>query len=169
MTFVLKCASIIVRLFKRKASRMRYLALLVLVIALAASAVFAQSEAEPPVCEGAQEYYDTVDADNVVMLSTSAAISGNRVSARLRAVETIREFATSLVEGEHPDCIAVAVQWYADGINALANGLELLVDGQTTDFAIRLAKSSQLIGQWRGYMAAVGVEIVPDGENTQYR
>lgn len=149
---------------------MRLAATLVSIFALCFLPVIAQSDtAEPVVCEGAQEYYDNVDTENVVMLSTAAAIGGDRVSARLRAVEDIREFATSLVEGEHPDCITVAVQWYADGIQELATGLESLIDGQTTDFTLKLSKAGQLIGQWRGYMAAVGVEIVPDGENTQYR
>lgn len=149
---------------------MRLAATLVSIFALCFLPVFAQSDtAKPVVCEGAQEYYDDLDPDNVVMLSASVAIGGDRASTRLRAVEAIREFASAMEDGEYPDCMAVAVGWYVDAMEYLATGLEAFVDGQNGDFTVNFTKAGQLIGQWRGYMAAVGVEIAPDGETIQYR
>jgi hypothetical protein len=149
---------------------MRLVLTLSMLFVLMIAPVFAQSDtAEPVVCEGAQEYYDDLDPDNVVMLSASVAIGGDRASARLRAVEAIREFAETMTESEYPDCMAVAVDWYVDAMEYLATALEAFVDGETGEFTLGFTKAGQLIGQWRGYMAAVGVEITPDGETIQYR
>jgi hypothetical protein len=149
---------------------MRLAATIVLFLASFALPAFAQSDLVAPAeCEGAQDFYDNLDPDNVVMISTSTAVSGGRVSVRLGAVQTLRDFAIELAEREHPECVAVALDWYVEGIGNLATALETLVDGEAAQFAIQFTKVGQLIGQWRGYMAAIGVEIVPGGTATQYR
>lgn len=146
---------------------MRYLALVAIVIALAASAVFAQSEAEPPVCEGAQEYYDTVDDENAVLLYASTALSARRITDRIKAIEDLRAFSDSLLTSDYPDCIAQAVGWYSTGLTLLSNALENIVNGEQDGVIYNLAV--QYVGQWRGYMAAYGVELTDNDTSPAFR
>lgn len=146
---------------------MRYLALAALVIALATSAVFAQSEPEPPVCEGAQEYYDEVDSENTVLSFASTALTARRITDRIQAIEGLREFADSLLTSEYPECIAQAVGWYSTGLTLLSNALENIVNGEQDGVVYNLAV--QYVGQWRGYMAAYGVELTDNDTSPAFR
>jgi hypothetical protein len=144
---------------------MRYLALLVLVIALAASAVFAQSEA---VCEGTQEYYDSLKTGDDIDAIVLEAITG-RTTSRVNSIEEIKAYADELLTGDFPTCAARAVGLYSTGLTVLSMALEDYLDEDTLNGSRQNLLAVQYIGEWRGYMRAIGVEVETAGRTATFK
>jgi hypothetical protein len=147
---------------------MRYLALVVIVIALAASAVFAQSAAEPPVCDGAQEYYDSLKAGDDIDAIVLEAITG-RTTSRVNSIEEIKAYADELLTGDFPTCAARAVGLYSTGLTVLSMALEDYLDEDTLNGSRQNLLAVQYIGEWRGYMRAIGVEVETAGRTATFK
>jgi len=147
---------------------MRLAATLVSIFALCFLPVFAQSDtAEPVVCEGVQDFYDEVDVENAVLLYVSTALTARRITDRIQSIDDLRAFSDNLLTSEHPDCITQAVEWYSTGLTLISNALENVINGEDDGVIYNLAV--QYIGQWRGYMAAYGVELIDNSTSPAFR
>jgi hypothetical protein len=105
-------------------------------------------------------FYEAVDPDSDASIQTLLAISSDsKTSAKFAAIEAIREIGESVSEFDYPECIEKAREWYLEGIDTMANSLESFVDGDFGTFASGYAEAMQRIGEYRGFMAAMGVDI----------
>jgi hypothetical protein len=136
---------------------MRLMLTLSMLFVLMVAPVFAQFE-PATICEGAQEYYDSLKTSDEISTLVGDAVSG-RVTARVAAIADISAYADELLTGDYPDCAARAMGLYSTGLTVLSLALE---DGLNDDIINRQRQYTmavQYIGEWRGYMRAIGVEV----------
>lgn len=130
------------------------------IVLLFALPVAAQETAVEPTCEGAQDWYDTLDPDGEILTSFSTALSSDsRTSARFDAIDTIDDRAEAISDLEYPDCVEEPREWYLAGLDSLTEALSLLVDEEFGDYVVKQIQAMQQIGQFRGYLMALGVEV----------
>lgn len=151
---------------------MRRLPLLIFaLVILAAFPLSAQETTPDPDCDLStiQEWYDEADpTDSMAVNFILTLQSSERASARFDAAEEIADRADELADSEYPACIEQAVVWYVEGLNTLAEAAESFIDGQVADFVGKQSTAMQKIGQYRGYMAALGVELHETATGTTY-
>lgn len=150
-----------------------FLAFLVIALALAyytpASAQDAQSEACDVNVTALQLWYMAIDPENVIALEFITAISNtSRVTDKFAALEAIQERLDEIADMEHPACMQQAVDWYIEGVGVFITALESFIDGDVTTFVSQQSEAMQLIGQFRGYVAAYGVELYETDTATIY-
>lgn len=141
---------------------MRQLLLLVLLVGFAVILPVTAQNLDANDCDiaDAQNFYDAVDPEEKVSVQMLIAISStNRASAKFAAIESIREVATTVEALEYPDCVEAAREWYLAGVDKIAVALEAFADGDFGTFASTYAEAVQRIGEFRGYLMALGVEV----------
>lgn len=149
----------------------RLLAIL-LACLLLATPVLAQDTA-PAECDvnvaGLQLWYMAIDPDNTIAVQFIVAInSQTKVSDKFAALEAIQERVDEIAEMDHPACMEPAVEYYLDGIGVFITALESFIDSDMTSFVSQQSEAMQLIGQFRGYVAAYGVELYQTDTGTIY-
>lgn len=145
---------------------MRILVLTVFFL-LAAFPVSAQSA---ETCPGAQDWYDSIDESALRQYFTAALSQTAKIAEKVRSLDAINDIADEIEDSNAPRCLGPAPDWYAAGLRQLSSSLEILFEDITvndlSEFALSMAKAQSSIGQFRGYLVALGVEIVdPDGDN----
>lgn len=142
---------------------MRRLLAILLTCLLLATPALAQ-DAAPVECDvnvaGLQLWYMALDPDNTIALQFIVAVnSQTKVSDKFAALEKIQERVDEITEMEHPPCMEPAIESYLDGVGVFITALESFIDSDMTSFVSQQAEAMQKIGQFRGYVAAYGVEL----------
>ncbi len=141
---------------------MRYFLLLTILICFSVvSPIYAQ-KSDSPECDvkAAQEFYDQVDPDQIASIKMLIAISStSKASAKFAAIDDIRDLATTVEDLDYPDCVKQARDQYLAGIVKVADALEAIADGNIGTFTSLYAEAVQRIGEFRGYLMALGVEV----------
>lgn len=127
----------------------------------------AQIEIPAACTEAAQEWYDAIDTDALIQAFLDAAETDNSTRSRFEAVDIFRETAASVAVRDS-SCIADAAEWYAEGLERYAGALDEFIDNEIANYTVQSAKAYILIGQMRGYLAALGVELVDPEDNPLY-
>lgn len=122
----------------------------------------------PEVCtETAQAWYDDIDTDALIEAFLEAAETDNSTRARFDAVDIFRETAEDVVVSKSA-CFVEAAAWYAEGLERYAGALDEFIDGEIANYTVQSAKAFILMGQMRGYLTAIGVELVDPEDNPLY-
>ncbi len=141
---------------------MRYFLLLALLVSFGAISSVSAQKSDSSECDvvAAQEFYDQVDPDQTASIKMLIAISStSKASAKFAAIEDIRDLATTIEDLDYPDCVKQARDLYLDGIGKVADALEAIADGNIGTFTSLYAEAVQRIGEFRGFLMALGVEV----------
>lgn len=128
---------------------------------------YAQPEIPEACTEAAQAWYDDIDSTALETAFVTAAESDNSTRVRFDAVDVFRETAEAIATDDDV-CFVQAVEFYADGLNKYADAMDLFVDDDFSQYVLSSASAYILIGQMRGYMAALGVELADPEDNPLY-
>lgn len=146
---------------------MKYL-VIVTVLLLIVLPAWAQESVEE-ICPGAQAWYDNIDPDKVVRASLSTIMDADeRVSVRFGAVDDVNSIIEAVEESDSPECVEQAKLWYLEGLTTFTEAGENYIDGNLTEFILQMMTAMQTVGQFRGYMTAIGVEIEQDETSVWY-
>lgn len=127
----------------------------------------AQPEIPAACTEAAQDWYDAIDSEALETAFVTAAESDNSTRVRFDAVDVFRDTAEAIVTDDDV-CFVQAVEFYSDGLNKYADAMDLFVDDDFSQYVLSSASAYILIGQMRGYMAALGVELADPEDNPLY-
>lgn len=128
----------------------------------------AQSTTTDEACtEAAQEWYDAIKAGDLEQAFVDSVTSSNGLRARVDAVDVFRDTATQ-AEVDEDVCFAVAAGWYIEALERYADALDEFIDGETTNYSINSIKAFILIGQMRGYLTLLDVELFDPEDNPIY-
>lgn len=138
-------------------------------LALAALSEECGGEALAPIanraadCDGAQRWYDDIDRDDMLADGVRAMTGVIRTpSAQFAAIESVRDIADRLESDDYPSCIADIREGYIAGLRLYADAATFRLDGNDLMYFANLIPAIQSISEFRGYIAALGVELHED-------
>lgn len=134
--------------------------LIVFLIGLAIAPAYAQEDT----CQGdAQAWYDAIDPENEITASFTTVMStAARTSARFGAIEDAADQREAIEALDYPACVEDARAWYIEGLALWETASAAFLDGEVGDFTLSALQGSRLVGQFRGYLAALGVDVYFD-------
>lgn len=151
---------------------MKILILSVFIIVWFAAPIRAQEVTETPEqCQSeAQKWYDAINTDTTINISVSLAESPqadtNLITGAFLAIDQSIKQTEAL---KYPNCVERARQWYLDGVQSTERGYwAMLVQRDITTTASNIAVGSQQIGEFRGYLAALGVVLANPPNTTLF-
>lgn len=115
------------------------------------------------------EWYETVDPDSTIQ-SVYASVISQTTKASQKAQSLVLFIGTvaDLAELETPECLEDIHARYMKGLSYLTDSLNSFVDNDTINFAVKLAYALERIGEFRGYMAAMGADVLYDEDTDIY-
>lgn len=149
-----------------------FIALLLCLLCLQIAAAQDVPRSVEPCRDAAQLWYASISADITLQLSVMMIDSGNAPANVLAGADLAVDQSLSSVEDlDYPDCIEQPRQWYLQGTRLLWQAYQALyISRSHVDFAVLMARGMQSIGQFRGYLAALGVTLdAPEGAVLFYK
>lgn len=119
------------------------------------------TEESPDKCKiDAQKWYDAIDADHVISTAYSTILDSTiKITDRVKAMNAIDAIRTAIDGADYPPCIEQARVWYLDGLGHLLAVSAGGINGDFSQFFVDAALAYQKIGEFRGFLAGVGVTL----------
>lgn len=137
--------------------------ILLLILILTSSFAAAQPpgvQVDADCLEGAQAWYDTADFAQIINNDVLELLRPNNRRADWERIEFSFRINGDVAEQlDHPQCIEYAVQSFKDAMNIFADYAVARVQGNEPGIAVTMATATQRIGEMRGYLVALGIEI----------
>ena len=110
--------------------------------------------------EAAQEWYDTADFADIINADVLKILAPDNQRADWESIALgFRITGDVALELAHPACISVAVEAFKDGMYTFANYANARSEGDDPGLVVAFTVAGQRIGEMRGYLLALGVEI----------
>lgn len=115
--------------------------------------------------EAAQAWYDEIDTDGVLLESyTTVVLERGRNTEKTLQILNVSLLKDTIQNLSFPKCATLARDWYLLGIDDFTVALSGIVDSDILTYARYITSAAQWIGQFRGYLVALGVQV--DGPGT---
>lgn len=141
---------------------MRYLALVVIVIALATSAVFAQSERRVAECDGLEAWYERIPAEEYKNAYDIALDASSARALRTYATDLLPGFVDAQLKAISADdelCLTMARTYLIIGWSKINDAVEHIQEGEAVLGLATLSVAMQRLGELRGFVTAHGIDI----------
>lgn len=110
-------------------------------------------------CDAA-EWYETVDPDQKIpVLYVSVLDTDAKVSVKAQNLAKFTALIGDIAELETPECLEDIKDRYMKGLELLTQSLNSLMDNDAITFALQFGQGMQRIGEFRGYMQALGANV----------
>jgi hypothetical protein len=110
--------------------------------------------------DGAQAWYDTADFAQIVNSDVLDLLRASNRRADWERLEFSFRINGDVAERlDHPQCVEYAVQSFKDAMYTFADYAVARAQGNEPGIAVTMATATQRLGEMRGYLAALGVEV----------
>lgn len=107
----------------------------------------------------APTWYAQFDPDERVSSMFNEAMAAKRKALQTLYLEYLKTETETIKAIPTPECLAPAMQRYLDGLSALTEALQYAYSGDATNFSASMVEGLQRIGEFRGYMMAMGADV----------
>jgi len=145
----------------------------VIILAIGAGVILVSGQDDQPdftvgLCEEAQVWYEDINQFNLPLLENARAMFDADNSSEFReAREAYRMVAEDMEAFDYPECVTFTRDKFVNSDDHLMNAAEALSQGDTNQYFADMTAYNRAIGEGRGYLVALGVELRVTDEETE--